>query len=132
MGAARATAPAAGAHVDARRNPRHATATNSTMMQGRVAVVTGASKGIGVAIATRLVAEGASVALLARSVDKLQALAAELGSATVACGCDVGDAASVRSAFALIADRFGRVDLLVNNAGIIGMAPLENASDDHV
>jgi meso-butanediol dehydrogenase/(S,S)-butanediol dehydrogenase/diacetyl reductase len=101
-------------------------------LQGRVAVVTGASMGIGVAIARRLVAEGAHVALLARSVDKLDLLAGELGAAATAVPCDVGDPASVRVAFAQIEARYGRVDLLVNNAGIIGMALLEDASDENI
>ena len=59
------------------------------LLAGRVAVVTGASRGLGVTIARRLAAEGAAVVLLARSAEKLSALAGELGPSTVALRCDV-------------------------------------------
>ena len=105
----------------------------SGLLRDRVAVVTGPSQGIGAAIARRLAAEGASVALLARSVDKLDLLASELGPASSAAfGCDVGSPASVRDAFDRVGERFGRIDLLVNNAGIIGMALLDQADDRHI
>lgn len=101
-------------------------------MAGRVAAVTGASQGLGVAIARRLVDEGASVVLLARSADKLTGVAADLGSSSLPLACDVTDPDSVRQAFGQIAGRWGRLDLLVNNAGIIGMALLESATDESI
>jgi meso-butanediol dehydrogenase / (S,S)-butanediol dehydrogenase / diacetyl reductase len=102
------------------------------LLAGRVAVVTGASRGLGVTIARRLGGEGAAVVLLARSAEKLRALADELGPSSVALRCDVSDPDSVRGAFAQIDERCGRVDLLVNNAAIIGMALLEEATDEAV
>ena len=104
----------------------------SGLLSGRVAAVTGASQGLGEAISRRLVAEGASVALLARSADRISALASELGERAVAIRCDVADAGSVKGAFERISSTFGRLDLLVNNAGIIGMALLESSSDEHI
>jgi NAD(P)-dependent dehydrogenase (short-subunit alcohol dehydrogenase family) len=98
----------------------------------KVAVVTGASQGIGATIARVLHDAGMAVALLARSEDKLTALGAELGEDTLPVACDVGDPDSVRAAFATIGEHFGRVDLLVNNAGIIGMSLLGDADDAHI
>jgi len=99
---------------------------------GKVAVVTGASQGIGASIARALHDAGMAVALLARSEDKLDALARELGDRTLPVRCDVGDPDAVRAAFATLGERFGRVDALVNNAGAIGMSLLGDADDDHV
>jgi meso-butanediol dehydrogenase / (S,S)-butanediol dehydrogenase / diacetyl reductase len=101
-------------------------------LAGKVAVVTGASQGIGASIARSLHDAGAAVALLARSGDKLDALAGELGNRALAVRCDVSDPDSVRSAFAAVGDRFDRLDALVNNAGVIGMSLLADAADDHV
>ena len=99
---------------------------------GKVAVVTGASQGIGASIARVLHDAGMAVALLARSEAKLVALAGDLGDGAIPVRCDVGDPASVRSAFAAVGEHFGRVDALVNNAGLIGMSLLADADDDHV
>ncbi len=99
---------------------------------GKVAVVTGASQGIGSAIARALHDAGMAVALLARSEDKLHALADDLGEGAFPVRGDVGDPESVRAAFAAVAEHFGRLDALVNNAGIIGMSLLDDADDDHV
>jgi NAD(P)-dependent dehydrogenase (short-subunit alcohol dehydrogenase family) len=101
-------------------------------LAGRVAVVTGASQGIGASIAGVLHDAGMSVALLARSEQKLAARADQLGEHALPVTCDVGDPDAVRSAFARVGDRFGRIDVLVNNAGIIGMSLLGDADDDHV
>jgi NAD(P)-dependent dehydrogenase (short-subunit alcohol dehydrogenase family) len=101
-------------------------------LERRVAVVTGASQGLGEAIARRLGEEGAAVALVARSVAKVAALATELGGSSAAVPCDVSDPDGVRAAFAQIASLYGRVDILVNNAGIIGMSLLEEAGDEAI
>jgi len=90
-------------------------------LEGKIALVTGASQGIGEAIARRFAAEGAVVLCAARSADKLAALAASIESGAGkarAVGLDVGDAASVAAAMKSIAETEGRLDILVNNAGI--------------
>lgn len=98
-------------------------------LKGRVAVITGASQGLGVTIAHRLKAEGAAVVLMARSRDKLEAVVAELGEGSLAVPCDISDPDAVRAAFEEVGKQHGRIDLLVNNAGLIGMSLLEEADD---
>lgn len=88
-------------------------------MQGKVVAITGASRGIGAAAARIFAAAGAKVALLARSEREIDALAAEIGPAALALRCDVADWASVQQAVATVVQRFGRLDVLVNNAGTI-------------
>jgi NAD(P)-dependent dehydrogenase (short-subunit alcohol dehydrogenase family) len=88
-------------------------------MQGKVVAITGASRGIGAAAARVFAAAGAKVALLARSEGEIDALAAEIGPAALALRCDVADWASVQQAVATVVQRFGRLDVLVNNAGTI-------------
>jgi 3-oxoacyl-[acyl-carrier protein] reductase len=88
-----------------------------TNLARKVAVVTGASQGIGEAIARALHGEGAKVALLARRVDALDRVVASLGEGALAVRCDVTDADSVEKAMAAVRSRFGRIDILVNNAG---------------
>ena len=88
-------------------------------MQGKVVAITGASRGIGAAAARVFAAAGAKVALLARSEREIDALAAEIGPAALALRCDVADWDSVQQAVATVVQRFGRLDVLVNNAGTI-------------
>jgi NAD(P)-dependent dehydrogenase (short-subunit alcohol dehydrogenase family) len=88
-------------------------------MHGKVVAITGASRGIGAAAARVFAAAGAKVALLARSEREIDALAAEIGPAALALRCDVADWASVQQAVATVVQRFGRLDVLVNNAGTI-------------
>jgi len=87
-------------------------------LSGKIAVITGASSGIGEATARLLVDEGVHVVLVARRVERLQALAAELGDSATVEGLDVADSAAVAAMFARIKERFGGIDLLFNNAGI--------------
>jgi NAD(P)-dependent dehydrogenase (short-subunit alcohol dehydrogenase family) len=100
-------------------------------LAGKVAIVTGASSGIGEAIARAFSAEGAAVVLAARRVEKLQAIAAELeaqGGAPLVVPCDVTSEAEVEHLFEATMERHGRLDLLVNNAGVTSGAPLDEFS----
>lgn len=83
-----------------------------------VAIVTGAADGIGWATAQRLAADGLHVALLDLRADAAQGRAAELGPGHLGLGCDVTSEDSVEAAVAAVVARFGRIDALVNNAGI--------------
>ena len=87
----------------------------------KVALVTGASQGIGRATSLALAVAGAKVAMAARSVEKLQLLAAEVeaaGGQALAIQLDVSDPAQVKAGFQLLLAKFGKLDILVNNAGI--------------
>lgn len=92
-----------------------------------VCVITGASSGIGAATARALVAEGAKVILVARSADKINALADELGERAMAMAADVGDAEAVAGLFARIRADYGHVDLMFNNAGVGYNDPFEQS-----
>jgi NAD(P)-dependent dehydrogenase (short-subunit alcohol dehydrogenase family) len=98
---------------------------------GKVAAITGASRGLGAAFARRLAAEGASIALLARPSADLERTGDEIAGALKA-PCDVGDPDSVRAAFAAVSARFGRLDILVNNAALNLPNLIEQASDDDI
>jgi NADP-dependent 3-hydroxy acid dehydrogenase YdfG len=93
-------------------------------LTGRVAVVTGASSGIGAATARALAAGGARVALLARRRERLDGLAGELGDSAFAVAADVTSPDELAAAAAAVADRLGRPDLVVANAGVMLPAPL--------
>ena len=87
-------------------------------LTGKVAVITGASSGIGGATARLLVDEGVRVVLVARRKDRIDALVEELGDAAIAIAADVGDLAQVATLFDTVRERFGGLDLLFNNAGM--------------
>jgi len=97
----------------------------------KVALVTGAARGIGLAVAKRFLAEGWRVALLDIENALLQSAVAALKNpdSTMALPCDVSDAGVVADAVAKVGARFGRLDALVNNAGIAVFAPLLETSD---
>jgi NAD(P)-dependent dehydrogenase (short-subunit alcohol dehydrogenase family) len=99
-------------------------------LAGRHALVTGAGRGIGAAIAVRLAAEGARVTLLARTREEIHALAARLGEAAQAVPADVTDGEETRRAFERAAEFFGPVDILINNAGQARSGPLHKAPDE--
>lgn len=91
------------------------------MMKDKVVVVTGASRGIGRAIATKMAADGAKVVVSARSADALDNLVSEIreqGGDAISVPTDISSTADVDSLFGAAVDAFGRVDVLVNNAGI--------------
>jgi NADP-dependent 3-hydroxy acid dehydrogenase YdfG len=90
---------------------------------GRVAVITGASSGIGEATARALTTDSYRVALLARRLDRIQTLAHELGDGAVAIQADVTDRDSILAASQRVQDEFGGVDVLVNNAGVMLLGP---------
>jgi NADP-dependent 3-hydroxy acid dehydrogenase YdfG len=92
-----------------------------------VAVVTGATSGIGAATARRLAADGAAVALVGRREERLRDLAAELGDHAVHVAVDVSDRDAIGAAADSIRRRLGRVDLVVANAGVMLPAPFEEA-----
>jgi len=100
-------------------------------LQGEHAVVTGAGRGIGAAIARALAKQGAKLTLLGRNRDSLDKLAAELNGSTEACAvvADVTDRDSLQAAFTRARERFGAVTILVNNAGQARSAPLQTAPD---
>ena len=90
-------------------------------LSGRVALVTGASQGIGRACALKLAQSGATLALAARSQDKLRELVSEIeaaGGRAAAFALDVGDEEQIKSTFKTVLAQFGKIDILVNNAGI--------------
>jgi NADP-dependent 3-hydroxy acid dehydrogenase YdfG len=92
-------------------------------LKGAVAVVTGASAGIGEATASALAARGVKVALAARRIERLEELADSIqaaGGTALAIRCDVGDPERVASLLAVVSEAFGACDLLVNNAGVPG------------
>jgi NAD(P)-dependent dehydrogenase (short-subunit alcohol dehydrogenase family) len=93
----------------------------SGKLSGRVAVVTGGASGIGEATVRRFVAEGARVVISDRQTDRGAALATELGPDAVFVETDVTDESSVANAVASATARFGRLDVMFNNAGIIGV-----------
>jgi NAD(P)-dependent dehydrogenase (short-subunit alcohol dehydrogenase family) len=106
-------------------------------MDGRVAVITGASTGLGLAMAKEFAASGASVALLARKADALAAGKAEVqkaaGKANIkieAYSCDVSKAQPIADTFKKIEAEFGKVDIVVNNAGISHAKSFETVTDE--
>src|SRR5690349_17823383 len=107
----------------------------SKKLLGKVAVVTGASKGIGAEIARQLAAEGAAVVVnYARSKEAAEKVVNEIkrgGGTAVAVKADVADPSDVKRLFAETKRAFDKLDNLVNNAGIYEFAPLENVTADH-
>jgi len=100
-------------------------------MSGKVVVVTGASRGIGAAAARAFAEAGAKVALMARSAEEIAALAAEIGDAACAIPCDVSRYWEVGQAVAATLRAFGRIDVFVANAGVIGpVGPLTDLDPD--
>ncbi len=105
-------------------------------LAGKVAIVTGASDGIGKAAAYRMAAEGASVALVSRTRADLEAVAAEIsgetGSTVIAAPADVSNEDAVKSAVEGAADQLGGIDILVNNAGTSSASNFEDMTNEQL
>jgi NADP-dependent 3-hydroxy acid dehydrogenase YdfG len=110
-----------------------AAAADSPVLTGTVALVTGASSGIGAATARGLAEDGAAVALVARRGDRLEALAAEIadaGGTALAIPADITDRVQADAVVAQTVAELGRLDILVNNAGLMLLGPIEEAPID--
>jgi NAD(P)-dependent dehydrogenase (short-subunit alcohol dehydrogenase family) len=98
----------------------------------KIALVTGGNRGIGLAIARALAAEGCDLVITGRDQSSLKKAAKELGTEVLPMVCDVRDPEAVETVFAAIRDRFGRLDILINNAGVahahlsVAKLPLES------
>jgi NADP-dependent 3-hydroxy acid dehydrogenase YdfG len=99
-------------------------------LDGRVALVTGASSGIGAATAVALAAAGASVAIGARRTDRLQELVTQLGNKALSLELDVTDETACRAAVSRTQDELGGLDILVNNAGVMLLGPIVDADTE--
>ncbi len=101
-------------------------------LAGKVAVVTGASSGIGLATTEALVARGVRVAMLARDPARLESAAAPFGESVVPVPTDVANPTAVRAAFVAVDRRCGRLDILVNNAGLAKLGTVEELGDEEL
>ncbi|MCD7866179.1 MAG: SDR family oxidoreductase [Clostridiales bacterium] len=103
-------------------------------LSGQVAVVTGASTGLGVQMAKALANQGANIVCLARRKEKVDANAAEIASAygvnAIGVQCDITNTAAVENAVDEILEKMGRIDILINNAGTGAVAPAEDITDE--
>jgi 3-oxoacyl-[acyl-carrier protein] reductase len=106
-------------------------------LDGRVAVITGASTGLGLATATEFAASGGSVALLARREDALATAKAQVAAAASGTGvkvaaysCDVAQAQAIKDTFQRVLADFGQVDIVVNNAGVSHAKPFDTVTDE--
>jgi NAD(P)-dependent dehydrogenase (short-subunit alcohol dehydrogenase family) len=98
----------------------------------KVIVITGAGSGLGKALTRRFTADGDHVVLIGRRTEKLQELAGQIGELASPVACDIGRPDAVRAAFARIAERHPRIDVLINHAAMIDYSPVKTASDEHI
>src|SRR5437867_2540191 len=103
--------------------------THRFSLRDKVVLITGGSRGLGLVLARQICAQGGNVALIARDADELGRAEADLaqrGGAALTVQSDLLDAGQIQSAVRQIIDRFGKIDILINNAGIIEVGPLEH------
>jgi NAD(P)-dependent dehydrogenase (short-subunit alcohol dehydrogenase family) len=103
--------------------------SGSNELAGKVAVVTGGGQGVGRGIALALARHGATVALLGRTLSKVEAVAAECGNGSRAFAADIKDGPAIEKVVAEVVDALGGVDILVNNAQEVPLGPLMNVTD---
>jgi NAD(P)-dependent dehydrogenase (short-subunit alcohol dehydrogenase family) len=103
-------------------------------LDGKVVVITGGSRGLGLVLARELASQGARLALCARDAGELERARRELvealGAEVLAVPCDVTDPSQVHDFIQHVADHYGRIDVLINNAGIIAAGPIEHATPE--
>lgn len=102
-------------------------------LTGKVAIITGASSGLGVQFAKALAKQGANIAIVARRLEKLTDVKAEIEALGVKClalKCDVNNVEEIKNTVATVKEQFGKIDILVNNAGIGLFGPAEEQSDE--
>lgn len=99
------------------------------MLASKVALVTGGGQGVGRGIALALARRGAQIALVGRTPAKLEAVAAEIGEHAACFAADIKDAAAVTAAVHAVAEHFGGIDILVNNAQEVPLGPLLTVED---
>jgi 3-oxoacyl-[acyl-carrier protein] reductase len=100
------------------------------LLENKVVLITGAARGIGAAAARRMVEEGAKVAVVDIDIDEASAVARELGGGAAAFHCDVSDLQQIAGLITSVVDRFGRLDVLVNNAGICPRVSIEDMTEE--
>ncbi len=98
----------------------------------KIIAITGAGDGLGRALARRLASDGDTIVLLGRTFSKIEAVAAELGEGHMAVECNIADPTSVEAAFALIAARHPKLDVLINNAGVFEPFTLADLNPEQV
>ena len=107
---------------------------NSFDLKDQVAIVTGASGGLGVQMAKALANQGAKIVVMARRQEKIDAVAKEIadefGVETLAIRCDITDTANVEAAIDEVLEKCGRIDIVINNAGTGAVAPAEDITDE--
>src|SRR5256884_5276760 len=107
--------------------------THRFSLRNKIFVITGGSRGLGLVLARQICAAGGKVALIARDGDELGRAKADLtprGGVVLTIACDLLDAGQIQSAVRQIIDRFGKIDILINNAGIIEVGPVEHMTPE--
>src|SRR6266403_1218316 len=107
--------------------------TQRFSLKNKVALITGGSRGLGLVLARQICEQGGKVALIARDADELARAKADLvrrGGVALTVQCDLLDSDQIQSAVRQIIDRFGKIDILINNAGIIEVGPLQHMGRD--